>query len=171
MYGEAQNNALYSVKNKASVDPFTAVPTYSQRFARQERSLPDWCGRVVCRELFPEELLGTIEPEDGPRKKRRLELSTVSSLPNAEEAFGMINGGEDGEDVKGKTILEKLDSIQVDEVEEGAELEEEEGYEEEEQDEVYDDEDAGDYDAENYFDNGDELGEDYGEGEEGEGTF
>ncbi|KID88707.1 hypothetical protein MGU_04050 [Metarhizium guizhouense ARSEF 977] len=179
MYGQAQMNARYGVKNKASVDPFTAMPTYSQKFVREERALPDWTARPVCREMFPAELLDTVEPEDGVgvRKKRRLELSKVSALPNAEEAFGMpsLDGGvdEEAEAVRGtgKNILEKLDAMREDEGDEGIDAEDDEGLEEDDEDEVYDDEDAGDYDAEHYFDNGDEMGDDYGEGDDGEGTY
>ncbi|OAA46157.1 hypothetical protein NOR_02910 [Metarhizium rileyi] len=174
MYGQAQMNARYGVKNKASVDPFNAMPTYSQKFVREERALPDWSARPVCREMFPAELLDTVEPEDGVgvRKKRRLELSKVSALPNAEAMFGMPSLDDDAVGGSGRNILEKLDAMREDEADEGADVEDEEGpEEEEEEDEVYDDEDAGDYDAEHYFDNGDELGDEYGEGDDGEGTY
>lgn len=40
-YGQEQINQRYGVKNKASVDPFTAVPMYSQKLGRAERALPD----------------------------------------------------------------------------------------------------------------------------------
>lgn len=164
MYGQTQTNALYGVRNKASQDPFTAMPTYGQRFVREDRALPDWSQRPVCRELFPAELLDVVDADTRGRKKRRLELSRVSALPNAEEAFGLEE--EDG----GKGLLEKLDALGDEEEVEG-EVEEGAG-EEDEEDEVYDDEDAGDYDAENYFDNGSEGGEDYGDdGGDGEGTF
>ncbi|KAH6989340.1 DNA-directed RNA polymerase III, subunit Rpc31 [Ilyonectria sp. MPI-CAGE-AT-0026] len=173
LYGQAQMNARYDVKNKASLDPFTAVPTYSSKFVREERALPDWSHRPVCRELFPAELLDTIDAsaaastKPGTYKRRRLELSSISALPSAEEAFGM-EGDDEGQ---GRNLLERLEAMKDDEGGEGGELEDEEGMEEEEQDEAYDDEDAGDYDAENYFDNGDEFGEDYGDDGDGEGTF
>ncbi|KYK61968.1 hypothetical protein DCS_03113 [Drechmeria coniospora] len=175
LYGQAQMNALYGVKNKASLDPFTAVPTYSQKFVREDRALPDWTARPICRELFPAELVETMEPTAsvGARKKRKLELSQVSALPNAEEAFGMPSLEADGDEHRGghRNLLEKLDALHDEDAEPGAELDEEEGAAEEDQDEVYDDEDAGDYDAENYFDNGDEMGDDYGDGDDGEGTY
>ncbi|KAJ6780972.1 hypothetical protein PWT90_05397 [Aphanocladium album] len=181
-YGQAQMNAVYGVKNKASLDPFTSMPTYSQKFVREERALPDWSGRPVCRELFPKELLETVDGgagADGPRKKRKLELSRVSALPNAEEAFGMpsLTGdgdaeGEDGDNVtNGQTLLDKLEALRD---EEGDEVEgdEEEAPEEDEEDEIYDDEDAGDYDAEQFFDNGEDFGDEYGDGDDGgEGTY
>ncbi|KJZ79442.1 hypothetical protein HIM_00911 [Hirsutella minnesotensis 3608] len=179
LYGQSQVNAHYGVKNKASLDPFTAMPTYSQKFIREERALPDWSSRPVCRELFPAELHDTVEPEDdfGVRKKRKLELSKVSALPNAEAAFGMPS--LDGDDFEfadehagpgGRNILDKIDAMRDEDGDEGAEVDEEEPQEEEE-DEAYDDEDAGDYDAENYFDNGDDGADDYGDGDDGEGTY
>lgn len=195
LYGQSQRNALYGVKNKASLDPFNSMPTYSQRFVREERGLPDWSKRPICRELFPEELLETVDAAPAgvanddagtPRKKRKLELSRVDALPNAEVAFGMVEDDahyaeqegeyydEEAGEVSGagaKSALERLDALKEEEVEEGVEIDEEEAVEEEEEDEAYDDEDAGDYDAENYFDNGDEMGEDYGDGDEGEGTY
>lgn len=168
-YGQAQLNARFDVKNKASVDPFTAVPTYSQKYIREGRALPDWTHTPICGRLFPVELQKKIErPAAGAFKRRRLELSSVSALPSAEEAFGMgVNGDESG----GRNLLERLEALKDEEGEEGGELDDEEGMDEEEQDEVYDDEDAGDYDAENYFDNGDEFGEDYGDADDGEGTY
>lgn len=185
-YGQAQMNAVYGVKNKASLDPFTSMPTYSQKFVRQERALPDWSGRPVCRELFPRELLETVDGSGGggaggvgggPHKKRRLELSRVSALPNAEEAFGMPSlVGDDGEggggDVaNGQTLLDKLEALRDEEGDE-AEGDAEEAAEEDDEDEIYDDEDAGDYDAEQFFDNGEEFGDEYGDGDDGgEGTY
>lgn len=189
-YGQAQMNAVYGVKNKASLDPFTSMPTYSQKFVREERALPDWSGRPVCRELFPKELLETVDgggggaggggmgPDGAPRKKRKLELSRVSALPNAEEAFGMpsLAGDGDGDEgggdaANGQTLLDKLEALRDEEGDE-AEGEEEEAHEEDDEDEIYDDEDAGDYDAEQFFDNGEDFGDEYGDGDDGgEGTY
>lgn len=181
LYGQEQTNAHYGVRNRATQDPFTSVPTYGQRFSREERTLPDWSRRTICRDLFPAELLEVIEP-DASKKKRKLELTTVNALPDAEAAFfgASANGeyAEEGEGAEaegeageagargGKDLLERLDAMGE---EEGEELEGEE--EEEEQDEVYDDEDAGDYDAENYFDNGDEYGDEHGDEGGDEGTY
>ncbi|KAG8673304.1 DNA-directed RNA polymerase III subunit C31 [Fusarium poae] len=174
-YGQAQKNAVFGIKSKASVDPFTAVPTYSHKFAREERALPDWSNRPVCRELFPQELYETVDAAatksagvPGGYKRRKLELSSVNALPSAEEAFGMA--GDVGDEMQGRNLLERLQALKDEDGDEAGDPEDEEA-EEEEQDEVYDDEDAGDYDAENYFENGDEFGEDYGDDVDGEGTF
>jgi DNA-directed RNA polymerase III subunit RPC7 len=187
MYGQDQTNAQYGVRNRALQDPFTSMPTYAQRFVREERSLPDWTRRPVNRELFPDELLEVIDPE-GSRKRRKLELTRVNALPNAEEAFGMANNdyeeedpfaaedatGEDGQPQPGsrKSLLDRIDALDGEEGDENTELRDDDEPEEQEpQDEEYDDEDAGDYDAENYFDNGDDIGDDYGDDGEGEGTY
>lgn len=180
-YGQAQANARFGVKSKASLDPFTAVPTYSHKFVREERALPDWSNRPVCRELFPGELYDTIDSAatsggaaGGVKgfKRRRLELSSISALPSAEEAFGLAGDGDGEDEMQGKNLLERLQALKEEEGgDEIADLEDEEPADEDDQDEVYDDEDAGDYDAENYFDNGDEFGEDYGDDGDGEGTF
>lgn len=152
------------------------MPTYGQRFVREERALPDWSRIPVCHELWPQELLNEVDPDhgkaiDAPRKRRKLELSKVSALPNAEEAFGMQQvDSDDGDELPAKNLLERLDALGDEEGEEGAE-EEEVPEEDEEQDEAYDDEDAGDYDAENYFDNGDDMGDDFGDDGDGEATF
>ncbi|KAF4507747.1 hypothetical protein G6O67_004212 [Ophiocordyceps sinensis] len=110
------------------------------------------------------------------RKKRQLELTRVSALPNAEEAFGMPSLDADGfghgpPGAGGRNILDKLDAMRDDEGEDGAELDDAEALQEEDEDEAYDDEDAGDYDAEIYFEGGDEGGEADGDGDDGEGTY
>jgi DNA-directed RNA polymerase III subunit RPC7 len=97
----------------------------------------------------------------------------------------MVNTAEEGQDGEdrdgdgaakqstGRSLLDRLEELRGDEDDEaGIDVEDEDlAEDDEEEDEVYDDEDAGDYDAENYFDNGDEMGDDYGDGDDGEGTF
>ncbi len=48
-YGQEQINQRYGVKNKATVDPFLAMPGFSRRFEEAERTLPDLSGRPFCR--------------------------------------------------------------------------------------------------------------------------
>ena len=173
MYDQVQANVSYGSKNKASQDPFTSMPLYSQRFIKEERALPDWSRRPVCRELFPRELLEVVEPEAARGKRRKLELSKVSALPNAEEAFGLVEveEGEYGEAGK-KNLLDRLEAMGEGDGDAGEKVDDEEGAgEEPDEDLEYDDSDAGDYDAENYFDNGDGYGDDHDGGDDGEGTF
>ena len=193
-YGQAQLNAKYAassgaLRSRANVDPFTAVPTYSQRFTRQERTLPDFSSRPDCPEFVPKELHATFEGTDGERgvtaskgKRKRITLSRVTALPTAEDVFGInINGdaadghyedewaeGDEEEQFDGqsnkKRALEALARIGMDdEPTEGLEDEELEEGQDEDQDEEYDDEDAGDYNAEEYFENGDDLEDDGGD--------
>lgn len=179
--------------SRATVDPFTAVPTYSQRFVRPERTLPDFSSRPFCPEFVPQELHATLEGRDSERgvisaasfkgrKTKRLHLSRITALPTAEDVFG-VNGGaagvdgewgdDDGDAAAGvvdptartKMTLEALQRLEDEPAAgEGDEVddEDENAAEEEEQDLEYDDEDAGDYDAENYFDGGDEYDDDMG---------
>ena len=51
-YGQDQINQRYGVRDKATVDPFLAMPSYSQRFERPERALPDLASRPFSR-LMP----------------------------------------------------------------------------------------------------------------------
>ncbi|EXF83924.1 hypothetical protein CFIO01_03947 [Colletotrichum fioriniae PJ7] len=176
LYGQEQVNAKYGVRTRATADPFNAVPTYSQKFTRPERALPDFGGRPFCKEFFPLELHETLDGDDvAPGEKRRggeakrLKLSRITALPTAEEMFHVnAEGDEDGE-VGPDGAKKKLEALErMGEAEgEGGEEEWEEGGEEE-QDVEYDDSDAGDYDAENYFDDG-EFGEDDGGGDDEHG--
>ncbi|TKW59157.1 hypothetical protein CTA1_936 [Colletotrichum tanaceti] len=173
LYGQEQVNAKYGVRTRGTADPFTAVPTYSQKFARPERALPEFGGRPFCKEFFPQELHETLDGDDvAPGERRRggeakkLKLSRITALPTAEDVFHVGGPGEDGEGGGGpgddKKKLEALERMGEGEGEGGAE-DEWEGGEEEMQDIEYDDSDAGDYDAENYFDDG-EFGDDDGGG-------
>ncbi|KAH6683617.1 DNA-directed RNA polymerase III, subunit Rpc31 [Plectosphaerella plurivora] len=191
-YGQAQLNAKYAAaagasRTRAAVDPFTAVPTYSQRFTRQERTLPDFSSRPYCPEFIPKELHDTFEGIEGERgvakgKRKRITLSRVTALPTAEDVFGItLNGdydeewaeGEEDEEFDGhnnkKRTMEALARIGMEDetAEGGVDDEELDEGQEEEQDEEYDDEDAGDYNAEEYFDNGDEGDDDMGGDDDG----
>jgi DNA-directed RNA polymerase III subunit RPC7 len=172
------------------MDPFTAVPTYSQRFQTAQRSLPDFSTRQYCKELFPPELHSTLEGEDLPpaekrlrsKKKRNAEmmLRAGSSIGARNETAERVSqqaaqqGDEHAYDNDGDLIsaqlgkertLQLVEKLSVEEpeapVDEDAENEEKEGGEEEDEDITYDDEEGGDYDAEAYFDDGDDMG--YGE--------
>ncbi|KAK3900996.1 DNA-directed RNA polymerase III subunit Rpc31-domain-containing protein [Staphylotrichum tortipilum] len=99
-YGQDQVNKRYGQTTKATVDPFTAVPTYSHRFKKIPRTLPDHASRPFAKEFFPPELHATLDGEDegatttnGPAAKRRrvgpktLGLSNITSYKTAEELF------------------------------------------------------------------------------------
>ncbi|KAL2255208.1 hypothetical protein VTK26DRAFT_3865 [Humicola hyalothermophila] len=95
-YGQDQVNKRYGQTTKATIDPFTAVPTYSDRFQKVPRTLPDLGSRPFAKEFFPPELHATLDGEDDPgapaSKRRRtgpktLGLSTITSYKTAEELF------------------------------------------------------------------------------------
>ncbi|KAL2267891.1 hypothetical protein VTJ83DRAFT_5168 [Remersonia thermophila] len=101
-YGQDQINQRYGLVSKATLDAFTAVPTYSQRFTRAPRALPDLASRPFAKEFFPPELHATLDGDDDdaaaggrPGKRRRLAgagaktlgLSSITSYKTAEELF------------------------------------------------------------------------------------
>ncbi|KAJ9142966.1 III, C31 subunit of DNA-directed RNA polymerase [Pleurostoma richardsiae] len=177
-YGQEQINQRYGVKNKATVDPFTAMPMYSQKLGKVERALPDLAARPFNKELFPPELHATLDGEDGPgaksgagrgKKRAALTLSSITSLRTAEEIFNQPTTGGEGGHQKAVEMLDKLNENDED----GnldIELNGDEDQYDEDMDEEFDDEDAGDYDAEAYFDAGGEDDYDEGGGDD-EGTF
>ncbi|ROW01052.1 hypothetical protein VSDG_02833 [Cytospora chrysosperma] len=190
-YGQEQVNQRYGVRTKATVDPFTAVEMPSSRMRRPERALPDLGARPFNRALFPPELHATLDGEDGGGgggaaagaggarrkaggggvRKKTMTLSKVTTLRTAEEIFNMpeVNGVDANDPERALEALDRLDEGGA----EGEEdmdfgLDDEDAYAEE-MDEVFDDdEDAGDYNAEGYFDNGDDDDMDEGGADEGE---
>ncbi|KAK4209985.1 DNA-directed RNA polymerase III, subunit Rpc31 [Rhypophila decipiens] len=93
-YGQDQVNERYGQTSKATVNPFAAVPSYSQRFRKAERTLPDLGSRPFAEEFFPQELHATLNGDYGnPNKRRktgvvkRLGLSNITSIKTAEELF------------------------------------------------------------------------------------
>ncbi|KAK8104993.1 hypothetical protein PG999_008352 [Apiospora kogelbergensis] len=184
-YGQQQANARYGVRSKATVDPFLSVPMYSHKFVHEARALPDFHGREVHHQLFPEGLWSTIDgTDDGGKaaakaKQRSLKRKSVG---------GDLGGGdldeddEDDDDVvsrpnkrKGPETDEerrrRIEEAARGKDEDGENMAEEDPEEDEEEmsqedDDFEDDEDGGDYDAEQYFDGGDEdFGDEEGGGE------
>ncbi|KAK4445981.1 DNA-directed RNA polymerase III, subunit Rpc31 [Podospora aff. communis PSN243] len=187
-YGQDQVNERYGRASKATVDPFTAVPSYSQRFLPPERTLPDLGSRPFAKEFFPPELHATLDGEDGPGAKRRkagpktLGLSNITSLRTAAEVFfadrehhvggdidkdlneamrlidSMEKRGEEGED----------DEFLLDDEEEWVrEQGDEEGENMDDPDQYDDEDDNDDYNAENYFDTGEDNEDEDGGGNDG----
>lgn len=184
-YGQEQVNQRYGVKTKATVDPFTAVEMPSSRMKRPERALPDLGERPFNKALFPAELHATLDGEDGGAgaggagakrkaggvRKKTMTLSKVTTLRTAEEIFNMpeVNGVDANDHEKAMEALDRLDEGGADGEEDiDFGLDDEDAYAEE-MDEVFDDdEDGGDYNAEGYFDNGDDDDMDDGGADEGE---
>ncbi|PKS05972.1 hypothetical protein jhhlp_007805 [Lomentospora prolificans] len=174
IYDQQQRNKQYAVKTKATADIFTGVETWSSKFKANERNLPDFSTRPYLKRLFPAELHVTLDGADGPGGKKKqgdkkLKLSTVTSLPTAEELFRM-HGAKEGGSGFDAALMKKLELGEV--PEEGQEeAYDSEAAEEEDEDYAYDDEDAGDYDAEAYFDDGDGDGDDGDDGGDDGGYY
>lgn len=180
VYGQEQINKRYGVKNKATVDPFLAMPTYSQRFIKQERALPDLASRPFAKEFFPPELHATLDGEDGPAaagggKRRRLNgkktlaLSNITSLRTAADIFLPDSAQQD--QTKGLELLDKLgddenaDDVLLDEDDDWVRTNED-GEEAADEEDEFEDESDNDYNAEQYFEDGaaDEDDDDFGDG-------
>ncbi|KAK3361223.1 DNA-directed RNA polymerase III, subunit Rpc31 [Lasiosphaeria ovina] len=188
-YGQDQINKRYGQTSKATVDPFFAVPTYSQKFKQVERTLPDLDTRPFAKEFFPSELHATLDGDDsptsGPANKRRktgpkvLALSNITSLKTAEELF-LPESQQSGLDAtvsydKALQVLNALEKRNEDGDDEGflsgeddddwvkAANEDDEAEANVEDEDQYDDESGDDYNAEAYFE-GNQDDEDYDEG-------
>ncbi len=173
VYGQEQLNNRYATTSKANVDPFLAVPTYSQRFHQNERALPDLASQPIPKRFFPEELHKTLDGADGPPTKRRktakvFTLSKITSLRTAEEVFLNEKPKVEEEDDDG-TGYNKMIDIMTKLEKDSGEGEAEAGFLSGEDDDdwvrgdedgeleaedQYDDEDDNDYNAEQYFDDG-----------------
>jgi DNA-directed RNA polymerase III subunit RPC7 len=158
------------------------MPTYSQRFTKHERALPDLASRPFAKEFFPPELHATLDGEDGPapggakrRKlngKKALALSNITSLRTAADIF--LPQGAQQDQAKALELLDKLgddenaDDLFLDDEDDWVRTNEdgEDGEDGVEEAEEFDDESDNDYNAEQYFEDGaaDEDGDDGGDG-------
>ncbi|KAJ3556144.1 hypothetical protein NPX13_g10203 [Xylaria arbuscula] len=191
-HGQSQINARYGVKNRATVDPFLAVPMYSHRFVDDTRTLPKLRDtRPWVKDLFPEELWATLDGKDTGGAKGGVKSKGISSRgtkrrlhdDDDDEPYG---DGEDDEEILGWGRAPKRRETETEEERKariegaGKDADNEDGdagdpdEEDEEEMEVEDDdyesaeeEEGGDYNAEAYFDNGDDddFGDDDGVGE------
>jgi len=186
-YGREQINQRYGVRNKSTVDPFSAVPTWSSRQDPPPRTLADFSKLHFDHRFFPPELHGTIEGEDadaGQRKRGARLSSAAASLAakrarlarqrldlHDEDDEGLNNGFDPqshhpGDQQRALAQMEALEkAVENGEDVEGLDLanDPEEG-EFEGEDEVYSDDSGGDYNAEAAFENGEDYAEDdYGD--------
>ncbi|AEO67286.1 uncharacterized protein THITE_2116185 [Thermothielavioides terrestris NRRL 8126] len=198
-YGQDQLNKRYGQISKATVDPFTAVPTYSHKFQKPPRTLPDLASRPFAKEFFPPELHATLDGDDEPSgsaaKRRRvgpktLGLSSITSYKTAEEVFlpDALQQRQPQKDQAGGADLNKALQL-LNTVEKRQEAGDEEAFlsgeddddwvknngEDDEdapadEDEQYEDESGDDYNAEAYFD-GNQDDDDYDEGGDDGGDY
>jgi DNA-directed RNA polymerase III subunit RPC7 len=151
--GEERESALtnahprYTVigRKRGMEDPFNDIARYSQKYRKLERRAPKLDARPYIADFFPEELYATmgITSGEGEKKKKTLLISALDEF-DLEEAE---------EDQEGKAE-EKGEEKEEDEIEE-------------EDDHFSEDEDD-DYNAEKYFESGDDM-EDYGDDDGGDG--
>ncbi|KAF4627469.1 hypothetical protein G7Y89_g10683 [Cudoniella acicularis] len=158
-FSEDQFNRRYGSNRKADMDPFNGVETYSMRYLPKKNDIPKLSGRPFNKELFPKELWSTLEGDEGEDVRKHIN--------RAMQKKALILGSMKDKDASEKTkaVLEKILSVagDGDDAEEG-----EEDAEDEEVDSAFDDEEIGDdYNAEQYFENGEDVDE--GEGYDGGG--
>ncbi|KAF3395845.1 hypothetical protein F1880_006799 [Penicillium rolfsii] len=153
---------------RANFDPFHGMPSYSGRYQKKRRTLPKVAniGREYETRYFPRELWPTIMPNFRPN-------ASIDGFHAQTALSGMKRGFEDDEDEEDDAAKRRATGADEDEgegdVDEGELLEgDEEAEEEIVDDDFEDDEDdmGGDYNAEQYFDGGDdEFGDDgFGDG-------
>lgn len=148
VFGDEQRNAKYgpNSRTKTIVNPFEAgVPTYSLKYTRTTRTIPQLSGRPFCTELFPAELHDTLEGKNPGQRKRKLMLALTPAEKIEEE------------ERRRKRLEERIEKFAEEEVEEVAREGADVTAEEEEADDAFSEDEAdegGDYDAENYFDDG-----------------
>ncbi|KAF2453319.1 DNA-directed RNA polymerase III, subunit Rpc31 [Lineolata rhizophorae] len=174
----------------ANVDPFEAgVPTYSMKYRRKRRRIPRLDTRPYVLRYFPEELWSVMEgaaardkDAQGPKPlKKKLQIARAATrLSRLEEELEREEQGanedklEDEERERRLVRKQRIKGLGSDDEDEGErEEDEDQDAEPEVQDSVFDDdEDVGaedDYNAENYFDNGEEDYDDYADAGDGGG--
>ncbi|KAL5342898.1 DNA-directed RNA polymerase III, subunit Rpc31 [Aspergillus crustosus] len=156
----------YTASSSANFDPFNGMPSYSGKYQKKKRLMPRVQGRPYVMKFFPRDLWTTIQPNYKP------DGVLDGYIPQTLQS-GVKRGFEDEDDDE---AVKKRRQVDDDEGEggEGAELEvenldaDEDAEEEIVDDDFEDDEDemGGDYNAEQYFDGGDdEYGDDgFGDG-------
>ncbi|KAI1109580.1 hypothetical protein F5Y14DRAFT_21840 [Nemania sp. NC0429] len=195
-HGRSQINTRYGVKNRATIDPFVSVPMYSHRFVDDTRTLPKLRDtRPWVKDLFPEELWATLDGMDTSGAKGGFQTDEIASRrstrrkPDGEDLddeYDPYGDQYDDEDIFGGGRPQRRHENETEEERQariegaGKDADHEDGDagdadddDEEElevEDDDYDsaeDDEGGDYNAEAYFDNGDDddFGDDDGVGE------
>ncbi|KAL4788091.1 DNA-directed RNA polymerase III, subunit Rpc31 [Aspergillus varians] len=159
----------YTASSKANFDPFNGMPSYSGRYQKKKRLVPRLQGRPYVMKFFPRELWTTVQPNYKP--DGFLDGYVPQNLQIGAKR-GFEEDDEDDEATKRRRQMneEEGDGDENEDVE-GRVLEADEDQDEEEEivdDNFEDDEDemGGDYNAEQYFDGGDD---DYGDDGFGDG--
>ncbi|KAJ0415965.1 DNA-directed RNA polymerase III, subunit Rpc31 [Aspergillus carlsbadensis] len=164
--GVSSGSNGYTASSKANFDPFNGMPSYSGKYQKKKRLVPRLQGRPYVLKFFPRELWPTAQPNfkpdaalDGyiPQTLRSgIKRGFEEDDEDEETLKRRREGDEDGEGGEGEDL--EADTLDADEDQE----------EEIVDDDFEDDEDemGGDYNAEQYFDGGEE---DYGDDGFGDG--
>ncbi|KAG0642790.1 DNA-directed RNA polymerase III, subunit Rpc31 [Tuber brumale] len=158
-------------------DPFNDASKYSAKYKLQKHRVPKLDSRPYVKEFFPEELWDTLgidgdsDAEDGRGKEKgkveRLIFSALDVIGGLDEE-DEEDGGAGGKGKKG--VLQKLLGEGVGDDDDDDDDEVAEGEEEAEGD--FGDNEEGDYNAEIYFNDGeDDSGDDWGDGGGGEDYY
>lgn len=65
IFGEEDINRLYGKRSAADFDPFEGVETYSMKYTRKKRTVPDLGGRAFS--VFPFSSVSALEQKDDGR--------------------------------------------------------------------------------------------------------
>lgn len=146
-------NAMSPNKLKLLNSAPDGIQRYSDKYKKVKK-----IGRTIEEhpyqlELFPDELYSVMGISNR-KKQKLLALSTFKSNGGLRE-YGTADVSEEDQ---AKLMLEKLTDM-AEELDNGEEKEEEGELEEEDVDDEFDEDDDDDYNAEKYFDDGDEEGE------------
>ncbi|KAF7716493.1 Uncharacterized protein PECH_003901 [Penicillium ucsense] len=153
---------------RANFDPFHGMPSYSGRYQKKRRTIPKIAniGRDYETRFFPRELWQTIMPNFHPN-------ASIDGYNAQTVLSGLKRGFEDDEDEEDESTKRRATGADGGDAEgeanEGELLDGDEDAEEEIVDDDFEDDDddmGGDYNAEQYFDGGDdEYGDDgFGDG-------
>ncbi|KAL2003965.1 hypothetical protein VTN02DRAFT_1261 [Thermoascus thermophilus] len=156
---------------RAQFDPFYGMPSYAERYHKKKRTLPTLSGRPYVLKFFPQELWQTIQPNYKPDNVLD-GYGPLKARPGMKRGFEDEDEEDDEELAKRRRMDEHDDEDEVEGEERRRRDEDEEGpldEEEEQEEDIVDDdfseddeEMGGDYNAEQYFDAGDDDANDDG---------
>ncbi|TID24794.1 DNA-directed RNA polymerase III [Venturia nashicola] len=156
--GDARVSKSRATTATAKFNPFTGPATYSQKYHAPVRTAPDFTGKSWLKKHLPLELQHVVDPTG----------SKPAWFDEHDKRMATVAAANVKKPVKGITNLNLIDGNEEEEEEEDpdkeAELEEQDENWEEDEDEDMDYEkgEKDDYNAEQYFDNGEDDGEAFG---------
>ncbi|QKX60952.1 uncharacterized protein TRUGW13939_08098 [Talaromyces rugulosus] len=158
----ASTTAKKGTKERAQFDPFHGMESYSTRYQKRKRTIPNISDREYIVNFFPREMWPIVQPNYRPDKS--------NAAFGVRQRFGQIEDDEEAEE-------ENDEEGQPSKRQKGENDDDEADDEDNEDDEALQDDDfsedddemGGDYNAEQYFDGGDDEGDGDGFGDGGGG--